>query len=122
MGRPGTFQRGNKAGVGVNKRRPDFLTQALISQLNEIDKSTGKAKIHMLAERLLCHALGGSYRIGDRMVEVDSGLHAIKEVFDRVQGKAPQSFTFEDPEGGSVLRLEVVECVVVDPSPDQARK
>jgi hypothetical protein len=102
----GSFKPGHKINVGnPGPQRPSFLTQALISQLNEIDKNTGREKLHMLAERLLIHAFGGEYTIkvtgrknGKRIV-VDGELSAIKEVFDRVQGRAVQGVAFDPGDG-----------------------
>ena len=73
------FQAGNKvAAGGRGPTRPDIFTQALISQLHEVDKKTSKEKIHILCEQLIKAGLSGE-------------IAAIKEVIDRVQGKASQS-------------------------------
>src|SRR5215210_5499231 len=78
MPKPGTFQKGNKAAVGHRPAtRPDICTQALISQLHEMDKSTRKEKIHKVCAQLIKNATEGGETA------------AIKEIFDRVQGRAP---------------------------------
>ena len=100
MGEKG-FQPGNQAAAGHRgNNRPDICTQALISQLNEIDKKTGKEKIHLLVEQLIKLALGYERKVKSidtkgktktATVEVPPDIMAIKEVIDRVQGKAPQA-------------------------------
>lgn len=90
-----TFKLGNRAAVGGRgPSRPNVCTQVLLSQLHEIDKTTKKEKVHLLCEQLLKLALGFEYRAlnkdGDAIkVQVPPDLAAIKEVIDRVQGKAP---------------------------------
>jgi hypothetical protein len=37
MGRPGTFKKGNKAGIGARGQLRKDLTNELIRQLNEVD-------------------------------------------------------------------------------------
>ena len=101
MSKPGTFQSGNKAAAGGRgPTRPDVCTQALLSQLHEIDKTTSKEKIHLMVEQLLKLALGYEKKIKSKdaagkvttaTVEVAPDIAAIKEVIDRVQGKASQS-------------------------------
>lgn len=151
------FKPGNKDAVG-NKgaSRPNFLTQALISQLNECNTRTNTKKLHMLAERLIALALGGEFvvdivdrdgrrlnddnvgreasqieidlydvgrkkmvpRIGDpvrtktpdgaRFITryVPPDIAAIREVFDRVQGRAVQSVGFDSQTGKVTLTFE----------------
>lgn len=97
------FGPGNKAAVGnpgPHQGKTKFLTQALISQLNEYSKSRiitevklvkGKpvktyrydtetlTKIHLVIERLITNAID------------DGDMAAIKEIFDRVEGKVVQA-------------------------------
>ena len=100
MSKPGTFQKGNKIGVGnPGAHRHSMITQVIISQLHEVDSKTSKEKIHMLVDRLVEHALGYTKEVkqdGKRIkVEVPSDLAAIREVIDRVQGKAAQAVTVD---------------------------
>ena len=89
-----TFQKGNKVAVGNRgPARPDFCTQILISLLHEVDKDTGREKVHLMCEKLYQLAIGYKYeavRNGVlQQVELRPNLAAIREIFDRVQGKAP---------------------------------
>src|SRR5215210_8068526 len=94
MPKPGTFQKGNKAAVGHGPAtRPDICTQALISQLHEIDKSTRKEKIHKVCAQLIKNATEGGETA------------AIKEIFDRVQGRAPQAIQVDGDAGGTNLTM-----------------
>lgn len=62
--------------AGKLSRRWEFLAQHLIAELNEImPDSTGRAR--MLIRALVNQA-------------IDGNVQAIKEVFDRIEGKAPQ--------------------------------
>ena len=89
MGKKG-FQPGNQAALGGRgPTRPDIFTQALISQLHEVDKKTSKEKIHILCEQLIKAGMAGE-------------IPAIKEVIDRVQGKAPQSIDLDANLSGAV--------------------
>jgi hypothetical protein len=78
------FKKGNKAAAGHRPPalRPDFLTQTLISQLNEVDKDTKSEVKHKLVAKLIELALGGD-------------VVAIREVFDRVQGKPAQAMSID---------------------------
>lgn len=95
---PGHFQPGNKAAVGHNgPMRKDPITQVLISQLNEVHPGTGKAKIHMLCEALIGLAIGIEFKIGRKTFQFAPDIKAIKEVIDRVQGRAIQSVGVAGP-------------------------
>lgn len=84
------FQEGNQAAVGNRgPSRPDIFTQALISQLHEVDKKTSKEKIHVLCDQLIKQGMAGE-------------VNAIKEVIDRVQGKASQSIDLNANLSGAV--------------------
>lgn len=91
MARPGTFAKGNKAAVGSGGpgSRTKFLTEALISQLNELDPKTRKEKFHTLVAVLIRRAIK------------KEDAYAIKEIFDRVEGK-PAQLIQGSGEGGAV--------------------
>jgi hypothetical protein len=74
----GSFKKGNKAGIGNAGPggRGKFLTQALISQLNELDPKTKMMRAHKVVDALIKAASGGD-------------VPAIKEIFDRIEGKVP---------------------------------
>jgi hypothetical protein len=79
MARPGTFQKGHKLGIGSRGQIRRDLTIELISQLNEIfDKGTGQTKLQRVVSNLIALAINGD-------------LAAIKEIFDRVEGKVPRA-------------------------------
>jgi hypothetical protein len=95
------FKPGNKMAVGRHKASRNFNrvlpTQVLISQLNEINPETGSAKMHDLADQLIKRALGFDKKMTikgkKKIVHVESDISAIREIWDRVEGKAPQSIT-----------------------------
>ena len=107
------FQQGNIAALGGRgPARPDVCTQALLSQLHEIDRTTSKEKIHLLVEQLLKLALGYEKKVKGKdaggkakttTVEVPPDIMAIREVIDRVQGKAPQSIDLDANLSGVVV-------------------
>lgn len=117
----GKFDVGHAESIGNRgPTRPDFCTQAIISQLHEIDRNTSSEKIHVLVEKLLKLAMGytkkvkqidaqGNIKVDAKgrpvlaMVEVEPDIAAIREVFDRVQGKAPQSIDLHANIGGGVM-------------------
>jgi hypothetical protein len=77
------FKKGNQVAVGNRGRsNPSLLTQTLISQLNEVDENTGAEKKHLLCAKLIQLGLAGD-------------VHAIHEIFDRVQGRAPQAVSID---------------------------
>lgn len=102
-----TFKPGQRAAVGNRGPGPRhaICTQVLVSQLNEIDNTTGREKIHRLMDTLYKLAVG--YTRKRRVISVDKetgvakevvlsedvppDVTAIKEVIDRVQGKSPVS-------------------------------
>ena len=61
--------------------REKIITQRLISELNE--EENGIAKIARVVNALISQA-------------ADGNVHAIKEIFDRVEGKAPQPIEGSD--------------------------
>jgi len=106
---PNHAQNGNMraaGNIGSAPRNP--LTQQLIAQLHEIDRSSKKENHHAIVESLIKLAKGGTYKYKKlqkdkrgvmRMMWVEEwyppDLNAIKEVFDRVQGKAPQQVNID---------------------------
>ena len=110
--------KGNKFSVGHRaSTRPDICTQTLISQLHEIDKDTKKEKLHLLCEQLIKLALGYQIKRGDTIVEVPPDIAAIREVIDRVQGRAPQAVELGRSEHPVVTRIE---RVIIDATEDAA--
>lgn len=123
--KPGTFQPRHRLSVGNSgPTRPSNCTQALISQLHEIDKSTGQEKIHQLCEQLIKLALGYTKKVKTKNsdgtvttidVEIPPDLAAIREIFDRVEGRAAQSLTLRENVNGP-LRM-----ITSDMSPEEAQ-
>jgi hypothetical protein len=100
MAKPGTFQKGNKLGLrNPGPMRHNMITGVIISQLHEIDKNTSREKIHLLVEALIKNALGYEKTIMEKgkkiKVQVPPDLAAIREVIDRVEGKAAQAVTVD---------------------------
>jgi hypothetical protein len=138
MARPGTFRKGNRAGLGSRGQlRSMNITSIIIQQLNEVDPGDprGRAKLHRLAENLIAKATtdGDEYLMEDRMVMVKRAVEvgedkktktkkfeirevqephafptktlirrgtgdteAIKEIINRVDGKAAQTILTPD--------------------------
>lgn len=95
----GSFQKGNQASVGnpgPHQGRKKFITDSLISQLHELDPKTRKEKAHKVVAKLIEIASAGN-------------VFAIKEIFDRVEGKAAS------PDGAD---LGVIKVVVEGGLPD----
>lgn len=111
------FQKGNQAAKGNpgpwEKRK--FLTQALISQLNEVDATTDKEIVHRIIAELIKHAVGFEVRtvrkdrsgkvIETTVEQVPSSVIAIREIFDRVEGRSVAAVEARDGEGGGVVLL-----------------
>ena len=117
----GQFMPGHRLSVGNAGRQPPSLcTQTLISQLNEIDSRTGKAKIHFLCDTLYKLATGYSYKKRYRVdgkiemeeVDVQPDVAAIKEIIDRVQGKAPQAVQVGGDPDNPIEVVNVIERIV----------
>src|SRR4051812_13939545 len=100
------FQKGHRLSVGNSGPvRHNMISQVLISQLNEIDPKTQKAKLHKIVDELIRQALGFEKKILHKntgkliKIQVPGDIVAIKEIIDRVQGKAHQAVTVVgDPE------------------------
>lgn len=100
-----TFQKGHKFSGGIGSRgqtKPNFLTQQLISQLNEIDKAYSK-KCGMPKLRY--------DRLVDKMIDlaVKGDRWMIAEIFNRVQGKAPQQLELTQNVQISRIVREIVD-------------
>lgn len=115
------FQPGNqhaKGNPGPSKKHA--LTQALISQLNEIDPRTDKAKLHKIVENLIKmatgfviveHVLGpDGKRTGKKIErEIAPDLAAIRYIFDRVDGPLSVGFgSSNDNDEGSCGKVYLV--------------
>lgn len=100
----GKFKPGNTASVGnPGPHRPDFLTQALISQLHELDKKDRRNRPRFA-------------RIVDKMIAAanEGDMRAAAEIFDRVQGRAKAVTELKNPDG-ETLRVEYIKRIIVDP-------
>jgi hypothetical protein len=116
---PRTFQRGNRIGTEARGQLRSMITSEIIQQLNEVDPKTGRSKLQRLVENLIEKATTGDDRYlmetRTRMVNgkkvkyqvptktlVHKGtgdLDAIKEIINRVDGKAvPTTLTPDVPE------------------------
>jgi hypothetical protein len=114
---PRTFQRGNRIGTEARGQLRSMITSEIIQQLNEVDPKTGRSKLQV--ENLIEKATTGDDRYlmetRTRMVNgkkvkyqvptktlVHKGtgdLDAIKEIINRVDGKAvPTTLTPDVPE------------------------
>lgn len=104
MTRPGTFQRGNKAGRGQKHNR--FITQALVShlmeQIDDPETATKKgvkalrvraARVHFLVRKLCELAMEGD-------------TTALKMIMDRVEGTAIQTVEFQGLEDSEKSAME----------------
>lgn len=106
------FKPGNTAAVGnPGPGRTKILSQQLTSILNEeyvrqvnegsaerprmVMKKQGITKLRRMLDQLVFNACEGD-------------THAIKEVYDRLEGKAPQAIAIEDPEGVLAPRFYLV--------------
>lgn len=71
------FKKGNQVSVGNPgpSPRPRIITNTLISQLNEIDSKTNKARVHRLVEKLINTAIN------------DGEQWAFEMIFERIEGK-----------------------------------
>ena len=105
-GRGNPFKLGNKASVGNRGRAsPNCITQAIISQLHEIDKDTKKSKVHLLVEKLIDLAMGREHKVDGKVIREPPELQAIKEIIDRVQGRPPQGLEISNKDGEAFKTL-----------------
>lgn len=86
------FEKGHKAAVGADHSKRKIVTQHLIAELNESDKD-GATRLRKIIKKLLDNAESGD-------------TQAIREVFDRVQGKPAQAIIGDDTE--APVKIETV--------------
>ncbi len=119
------FQKGNKLALGRHGRKSrDALSQVLTSILNEIDHETGQEKKYRLAQELYNLAVGYEEKIECRNGKIKiikhlPNLAAIRELIDRVEGKAPQAISLDSPEGPPPIAF--IERVIVHPNGERER-
>lgn len=99
----GKFAAGNRASIGVNpnKRARNFLSQRLISKLNE--KVKGDPRKMTWAEKIIEAGFKAA---------VDGSAPHFTAIFDRVEGKVKQSLDLTGSGSGGAV---VIETVIVDP-------
>lgn len=105
------------------RSRSKFVTQALISRLNEADPKSpdGKKKVDVLVDQLIAKAIGGTrmvrkktkileadgsykrdargrlvYDVSLVEVDVEPELEAMKYIYDRIEGRPTQSLALDD--------------------------
>ncbi len=83
----------------------DEMVQILISQLNEIDPETSKAKKYLLIERLLAMGIGLKIRVNGRYIAYEPNLAAMKEILDRLIGRPAQAVTVAPDENKSGILI-----------------
>jgi hypothetical protein len=108
--RPGTFQKGHKLAIGSRGQIRRDLTVELISQLNEIfDKRTGQTNLQRVVSNLVAQASGADeYDEKGKLVKRDTGdLAAIKEIFDRVEGRVPRATRSSVSQNGSTRQPSI---------------
>jgi len=115
------FQKGNRLAVGHDgsKIKRDPLRQVLLSQLHEIDELTGQEKKHEIVANLIRAATRWTEKRKDSKGKVYEYVHepeawAIKEVFDRAEGRPAQALTVDAKEGATNIAL--IERVIVYPA------
>lgn len=101
FGQPGA----PKPAANNQVRYRDEIVQILISQLNEVDKETSKEKKYLLVESLIAMGIGLEVRRNGKVIKYEPSLQAIKEVLDRLIGKAPQSIGFDGGENGGKVTI-----------------
>jgi hypothetical protein len=92
------FKPGNQEAKKADHKKPRIITQKLIARLNDAEGAQ--------LDRVIA-ALIGKAQEGD--------VAAIKEVFDRVDGKVPQAVIGGDDDDAPVNVLHRIERVIIDP-------
>jgi hypothetical protein len=92
------FEPGNTEAKKANHKKPRVITQKLIAKLNDADG--------VALDRLLS-ALIAKAQEGD--------VPAIKEIFDRVEGKVPQAVIGGDEDDPAINLVHRIERVIVRP-------
>jgi hypothetical protein len=92
------FEPGNQEAKKANHKKPRIITQKLIARLNDAE---GAALDRVIA------ALLAKAQEGD--------IPAIKELFDRVDGKVPQAVIGGDDDDPAINMIHRIERVIVDP-------
>jgi hypothetical protein len=92
------FEPGNQEAKKANHKKPRIITQKLIARLQDAD---GAALDRLLA------ALIAKAQDGD--------VPAIKEIFDRVDGKVPQAVIGGDDDDPAINLVHRIERVIVRP-------
>ena len=99
------FEPGKSGNPGGRTREKPF-TDALRMALSEEHATTGTKKLRVLAEKLVNEA-------------IDGNVQAMKEVADRMEGKAPQALQIGGDSDNPVLHAVKIEHVRADgPSSD----
>jgi hypothetical protein len=114
MTRPGTFQKGHKLAIGSHGQIRRDLTISLISKLNEpVDKRTGQTKLQRVVSNLIALATGADeYDKKGKLVKRGTGdLAAIKEIFDRVEGRVPRASRSSVSRSGSTRQPSSINSV-----------
>jgi hypothetical protein len=94
-----SFSKGHKFGKGSNGQLRRDLTIELISQLNEIEPNDPqqRPKLHRVVRNLIRQATTAHDKVVDgKTIEGSGDLAAIKEIFDRLEGKPAQKIVGPD--------------------------
>jgi hypothetical protein len=92
------FEPGNQEAKKANHKKPRIITQKLIARLNDAEG----AALDRVVAALLAKAQEGD-------------VPAIKELFDRVDGKVPQAVIGGDDDDPAINMIHRIERVIVDP-------
>lgn len=92
------FEPGNQESKKANHKKPRIITQKLIARLNDAE---GRS-LEMILAALIAKAAEGD-------------VPAIKEVFDRVEGKVAQAIIGGDEDDPAVAMIHRIERMIVRP-------
>lgn len=83
------------ADVGRGSKPDKIIRDALLLELNREELTDGKKvkRIHRIVRKIVALAEDGK-------------VDAIKEIFDRVEGKAVQGVTFDQPSGSFTIKWD----------------